>query len=104
MEELSSKAFGSLGPFPIIQGIVGLVVITLFAYVVMRAIKDKNGTKPSENFTAPPWLIKEMMDETRLIKQKCDSIEHKCDRTYEKTQETKQLLEFVRNEFHLRKN
>lgn len=91
MDEISNKAFGSLGVFPIVQAAVALLIILGAVYLMIRANKDKNMNRPVES-PYPPWVVEKVLDELRHIRLSNE-------RVYEKMHETKQLIELIRNEY-----
>ena len=70
MEGIPNKALEFLGPFPILQGALALLIILVGLYVALRAVKDRS---PPEKATPiqieSPWLVQHLVEMHLIIDQ-----------------------------------
>ncbi|WP_438278061.1 hypothetical protein [Nitrobacter sp.] len=102
MEGTTSKAFDALGPYPLVQGAVALLIVLGGVYLIFRANKDRGASREQ----IPPWL---MMGPLHDMMQAVHDMAEESRRATELLKESrdaliacKAALELIRNESRLR--
>lgn len=109
MESINGKAFEALGPYPIVQATVAVLILSIALLLVWRASRDK--APPRE--PVPQWLmmgplhdmmmsVHEVAEETRRTNDLLRDIKDVMSDLLRQTEMNKATLEAVRNESRMR--
>lgn len=104
MEGIPNKALEALGPFPILQGIVGILVVLACIYAALRAARDKD-RKPDQQ-QIPQWLmmgpLHDMMEAVHDVAEESRRANELLRESKDAILACKTTLELIRNESRLR--
>jgi hypothetical protein len=102
MEGNTSKAFDALGPFPLVQAAVAILILLGGVYLVFRANKDRGA--PREQI--PPWLmmgpLHDMMEAVHDMAEESRRANELMRECRDTLLACKTALELIRNESRLR--
>jgi hypothetical protein len=109
MESINGKAFEALGPYPIVQAAVALLILSIALLLVWRASRDKAPAREP----VPQWLmmgpLHDMMQSVHEVaeqgRQQTDLLRRIDDQMGDllrQTEMNKSTLEAIRNESRMR--
>lgn len=108
MGSTTDKAFESLGPFPIVQAGVALLILAIAIALIWRASRDKQvaPTIPAHFLMGPLHdcfeNIRDLAEQSRQQTEILRRIDGHVDGLVRQTEITKATLETIRNESRLR--
>lgn len=105
-----TEALKALGPFPLVQAVLALVIVGGGIYALLRGNRERNG---SGSTSVPPWaVVGPVHDATRAIQDVAEQsretikllerIEENSRASAETMRHLLQMLEMIRNESRLR--
>jgi hypothetical protein len=109
MESINGKAFEALGPYPIVQAAVALLILSIALLLVWRASRDKTPAREP----VPQWLmmgplhdmmmsVHEVAEETRRTNDLLSDCKDVLGDVLRELQHARQTLELIRNESRMR--